>query len=87
MHAKCLFNRMCAYCTLYKADYTESEKGGTHMETIKNSLIEIILILLCTCTVFISKVPETFGNWLLNTVVLVVMGICLIRIALHMLNK
>ncbi|WP_158553673.1 hypothetical protein [Eubacterium sp. AF22-8LB] len=57
------------------------------METIKNSLIEIILILLCACTVFIYKVPDTFGNWLLNTVVLVVMGICLIRIALHMLNK
>ncbi|MBU9895721.1 hypothetical protein KSW27_05680 [Holdemanella biformis] len=57
------------------------------METIKNSLIEIILILLCACTIFIYKVPDIFGNWLLNTVVLVVMGICLIRIALHMLNK
>lgn len=78
---------MCAYCTLYKANYTESEKRGTHMETIKNSLIEIILILLCACTIFIYKVPDTFGNWLLNTVVLVMMGICLIRIALHMLNK
>ena len=82
-----MFNRYCDSCALYKVNYTESEKRGTHMETIKNSLLEIILILLCTCTIFIYKVPDTFGNWLLNTVVLVVMGICLIRIALNMLNK
>ena len=78
---------MCAYCTLYKANYTESEKRGTHMETIKNSLIEIILILLCACTVFIYKIPNTINTWLSNSIVIVVMGTCVLRIALKMMNN
>ena len=56
------------------------------MTMIKNSLIEIILILLCACTVFIYKLPHTINTWLLNSIVIVVMGVCILRIALKMMN-
>lgn len=57
------------------------------MTMIKNSVVEIFILLLCTCTVFIYKLPNTINTWLLNSVVIVVMGICVLRIALKMMNN
>lgn len=57
------------------------------MTMIKNSVVEIFILLLCACTVFIYKIPDTTHTWLLNSVVIVVMGICVLRIALKMMNN
>lgn len=56
------------------------------MTMIKNSIVEIFILLLCTCTVFIYKLPSTMNTWLLNTIVIVLMGVCILRIALKMMN-
>ena len=50
------------------------------MTMIKNSAVEIFILLLCTCTVFIYKLPHTINTWLLNSIVIVVMSICILRI-------
>lgn len=57
------------------------------MTMIKNSIVEIFILLLCTCTVFIYKIPNTINTWLFNSIVIVVMGICVLRIALKMMNN
>lgn len=57
------------------------------MTMIKNSIVEIFILLLCTCTGFIYKLPNTINTWLLNSIVIVVMGICILRIALKMMNN
>lgn len=57
------------------------------MTMIKNPIVEIFILLLCTCTVFIYKLPNTINTWLLNSIVIVVMGICILRIALKMMNN
>lgn len=57
------------------------------MTMIKNSIVEIFILLLCACTVFIYTIPDTTYTWLLNSVVIVVMGICVLRIALKMMNN
>ena len=54
---------------------------------IKNSMVELFILLLCACTVFIYKLPYTINTWLLNSIVIVVMGICILRIALKMMNN
>ena len=54
---------------------------------IKNSVVELFILLLLACTVFIYKLPHTINTWLLNSVVIVVMGICVLRIALKMMNN
>ncbi len=56
------------------------------MTMIKNSVVEIFILLFCTCTVFIYKLPYTINTWLLNSIVTVVMSICILRIALKMMN-
>ena len=56
------------------------------MTMIKNSVVELLILLLCACTDFIYKIPSTINTWLLNSVVLVGMGICILRIALNMMN-
>lgn len=56
------------------------------MTMIKNSAVEFFILLLCACTVFIYKLPHTINTWLLNSIVIVVMGICILRIALKMMN-
>ena len=56
------------------------------MTMIKNSVVELFILLLCTCTVFVYTIPDTINTWLLNSVVIVVMGICILRIALKMMN-
>lgn len=57
------------------------------MTMIKNSIVEIFILLLCTCTVFIYKLPSTMNTWLLNSIVIVLMGVCILRIALKMMNN
>ena len=57
------------------------------MTMIKNSVVELFILLLCACTVFVYTVPGTINTWLLNSVVIVVMGICILRIALKMMNN
>lgn len=57
------------------------------MTMIKNSVVELFILLLLACTVFIYKLPHTINTWLLNSVVIVVMGICVLRIALKMMNN
>lgn len=57
------------------------------MTMIKNSVVELFILLLCACTVFIYKLPHTINTWLLNSIVIVVMGICILRIALKMMNN
>ena len=57
------------------------------MTMIKNSMVELFILLLCACTVFIYKLPYTSNTWLLNSIVIVVMGICILRIALKMMNN
>ena len=57
------------------------------MTMIKNSMVELFILLLCTCTVFIYKLPYTINTWFLNSIVIVVMGICILRIALKMMNN
>jgi len=57
------------------------------MTMIKNSMVELFILLLCACTVFIYKLPYTIYTWLLNSIVIVVMGICILRIALKMMNN
>lgn len=56
------------------------------MTMIKNSAVEFFILLLCACTIFIYTIPDTIHTWLLNSVVIVVMGICILRIALKMMN-
>lgn len=57
------------------------------MTMIKKSMVELFILLLCACTVFIYKLPYTINTWLLNSIVIVVMGICILRIALKMMNN
>ncbi len=57
------------------------------MTMIKNSMVELFILLLCACTVFIYKLPYTINTWLLHSIVIVVMGICILRIALKMMNN
>lgn len=57
------------------------------MTMIKNSMVELFILLLCACTVFIYKLPYTINTCLLNSIVIVVMGICILRIALKMMNN
>ena len=57
------------------------------MIVIKNSVVELFILLLLACTVFIYKLPHTINTWLLNSIVIVVMGICILRIALKMMNN
>lgn len=57
------------------------------MTMIKNSVVELFILLLLACTVFIYTVPDTGNTWLLNSIVIVVMGICVLRIALKMMNN
>ncbi|MBL6444590.1 MAG: hypothetical protein JNG42_09300 [Holdemanella sp.] len=57
------------------------------MTMIKNSVVELFILLLLACTVFIYTVPDTGYTWLLNSIVIVVMGICVLRIALKMMNN
>ena len=57
------------------------------MTMIKNSMVELFILLLCACTVFIYKLPYTINTWLLNSIVIVVMGICILRIAIKMMNN
>ena len=61
-------------------------KGGTDKTMIKNSMVELFILLLLACTVFIYKLPSTMNTWLLNSIVIVVMGVCILRIALKMMN-
>ena len=53
---------------------------------IKNSVVELFILLLLACTVFVYTIPDTINTWLLNSVVIVVMGVCILRIALKMMN-
>ena len=57
------------------------------MTMIKNSVVELFILLLCACTVFVYTIPDTINTWLLNSVVIVVMGICILIIALKMMNN
>ncbi len=57
------------------------------MTMIKNSVVELFILLLCACTVFVYTIPDTINTWLLNSVVIVAMGICVLRIALKMMNN
>lgn len=57
------------------------------MTMIKNSMVELFILLLLACTVFIYKLPHTMNTWLLNSIVIVVMGVCILRIALKMMNN
>ena len=52
------------------------------MTMIKNSMVELFILLLLACTVFIYKLPHTMNN----SIVIVVMGVCILRIALKMMN-
>lgn len=56
------------------------------MTMIKNSVVELFVLLLLACTVFVYTIPDTINTWLLNSVVIVVMGVCILRIALKMMN-
>ena len=57
------------------------------MTMIKNSVVELFILLLLACTVFVYTIPDTINTWLLNSIVIVVMGICILRIALKMMNN
>ena len=56
------------------------------MTMIKNSVVELFILLLCACTVFVYTIPDTINTWLLNSIVIVLMGVCILRIALKMMN-
>ena len=56
------------------------------MTMIKNSVVKLFILLLLACTVFVYTIPDTINTWLLNSVVIVVMGVCILRIALKMMN-
>ena len=56
------------------------------MIVIKNSVVELFILLLLACTVFVYTIPDTINTWLLNSIVIVVMGVCVLRIALKMMN-
>ena len=56
------------------------------MTMIKNSVVELFILLLLACTVFVYTIPDTINTWLFNSVVIVVMGVCILRIALKMMN-
>ena len=56
------------------------------MTMIKNSVVELFILLLLACTVFVYTIPDTINTWLLNSVVIVVMDVCILRIALKMMN-
>lgn len=56
------------------------------MTMIKNSVVELFILLLLACTVFVYTIPDTINTWLLNSIVIVVMGVCVLRIALKMMN-
>lgn len=56
------------------------------MTMIKNSVVELFIFLLLACTVFVYTIPDTINTWLLNSIVIVVMGVCILRIALKMMN-
>lgn len=56
------------------------------MTMIKNSVVELFILLLLACTVFVYTIPDTINTWLLNSVVIVVMGVCILRIALKMMS-
>lgn len=57
------------------------------MTMIKNSVVELFILLLLACTVFIYKLPSTMNTWLSNSIVIVLMGVCILRIALKMMNN
>lgn len=56
------------------------------MAMIKDSVVELFILLLCACTIFVYTIPDTINTWLLNSIVIVVMGVCVLRIALKMMN-
>lgn len=56
------------------------------MTMIKNSVVELFILLLLACTVFVYTIPDTINTWLLNSIVIVIMGVCVLRIALKMMN-
>ena len=56
------------------------------MTMIKNSVVELFILLLLACTVFVYKIPSTINTWLLNSIVIVGMCVCILRIALKMMN-
>ena len=56
------------------------------MTMIKNSVVELFILLLLACTVFVYTIPDTINTWLLNSIVIVLMGVCILRIALKMMN-
>lgn len=56
------------------------------MTMIKNSVVELFILLLLACTVFVYTIPDTINTWLLNSIVIVAMGVCILRIALKMMN-
>ena len=41
------------------------------MTMIKNTVVELFILLLLACTVFIYKLPSTMNTWLLNSIVIV----------------
>ena len=58
------------------------------MTMIKNSVIECFILLLCGVTVCLFyKLPNTINTSLSNTMLIVVMGICILRIALKIRIK
>ena len=57
------------------------------MYIIKNSFLEIIVMLLCVCSVFIYKVPNTIEFWLLNSIITIILSVCIIRIALKLMHQ
>lgn len=56
------------------------------MAMIKDSVVELFILLLFACTIFVYTIPDTINTWLLNSIVIVVMGVCVLRIALKMMN-
>ena len=56
------------------------------MTMIKNSVVELFILLLLACTVFVYKIPSTINTWLLNSIVIVIMGVCILRIAFKMMK-
>ena len=56
------------------------------MKTYKTSLLNLFMILLCVCTLFVYKVPANGIEWILNSLACVILGLSLIRIAVKYLE-
>ena len=55
------------------------------MNTFKSSILEVLLIIICVCTLMLYKIPDTICTWVLNSLACFMLGFAIIKIALKSL--